>query len=224
MNFHARTIEFLGSSPAAGDASGVLDAEALLGIDFPAAVREWYVEIDGRTLLEKHSNQDPARAPLDFALEMIDGRRLVVFQIENQGVCWWAFDPDSGDDPAVYVNLDPWTEGDPKPDKVFLYTPTFSDFTFIRAFDFEGFHDPDRTHAEICRPLEEEDLGVLRGRFAEQPRSRGWPGDEQYRFQAENGRITIWSWDQADWNLTADSAKGLDELIRSVRDIWRPFQ
>ncbi len=219
MSYHAKALDLLGKPVHVGDATELNAAERLLGIEFPASVREWYTTVDGRAVLAKYSNNDHALVPAEFRLETVDGKRLVVFLIENQGVCWWGFDLDGGDNPAVYVNLDP------PPDDLFVYSTSFSEFTFVRVFDHEGYWAPDRMSLETYRSLEAGDLATLRARFSEESGSSGWPGNQVYRFRSRHGRITIWQSDeQSDWTLSAPSTDELETLQASVRDICRPFE
>ncbi|MGB5492764.1 MAG: SMI1/KNR4 family protein [Woeseiaceae bacterium] len=218
MEYHSKTLDFIGKPLGIGNADEVAAGERRLGISFPVSVREWYTEVDGREILAKYSNDDPALSPTEFRLETVENRRLVIFLIENQGVCWWGFDLDSGDDPPVYVNLDP------PPDKLFQYSQSFSEFTFVRVFDHEGFWDSERCSLDTFRPLSPGDLTSLRERFVEEPQSSGWPGNEVYRFRADQGRITIWQGDgQSDWRLSGHSPDALAKLKSVAAEICRPF-
>lgn len=218
MGYHSKTLNFIGKPVDTGNTAEIEIAEKQLGIVFPQSVREWYAGVDGREILAKYGNDDPALPPSEFQLETVENMRLVKFLIENQGVCWWGFDLDGGDDPPVYVNLDP------PPDRLFRYSQSFSEFTFIRVFDHEGFWDSERCSLELYRPLTPEDLTTLRERFVEEPQSLGWPGNEVYRFRSERGRITIWQSDeQSDWTLSAHSPDDLGKLRSSVASICRPF-
>lgn len=218
MEHHSKTLHFIEKPIGTGSVDEILAAESRLGIQFPSSVREWYAEVDGRLVLAKYSNDDIALCPSEFRLETVDGKRLVVFLIENQGVCWWGFDLDGGEDPPVYVNLDP------PPDQLFQYSASFGEFTFVRVFDHEGFWDPDRMSLETYRTLTPDDLETLRMLFVEEPQSLGWPGTVVYRFRTDQGRITIWQSDeQSDWNLSAVSPDSLVELQSSVAGICRAF-
>lgn len=219
MDFHSKTLELIGKPIGIGSTDEVVAAETALNVSFPKSVREWYVDVDGRKVLAKYGNDDPALAPSDFQLEIVDGKRLVIILIENQGVCWWGFDLDGGEDPPVYVNLDP------PPDDLFQYSKSFSEFTFVRVFDHEGFWDEDRCSMEIYQPLSDDDLRTLRGQFKEEPQSLGWPGTVVYRFRNDLGRITICQSDeQADWILSAASSDELKALQSSVAAVCRPFE
>jgi hypothetical protein len=80
--------------------------EQRLGIACPPSIREWYEREDATRLLATYSNADH---PLDVAtMERIGDQ--VVFLIENQGVCRWAFRLDDADDPEVVVQEEhgPW--------------------------------------------------------------------------------------------------------------------
>lgn len=218
MKFHSKTLELIGKPIDTGNPDEVIAAERALNISFPKSVREWYANVDGRKVLAKYGNGDPALAPTEFQFEVVDGKRLVIVLIENQGVCWWGFDIDGGEDPPVYVNLDP------PPDDLFQYSRSFSEFTFVRVFDHEGFWDEDRCSMEIYQSLTDDNLRTLRGQFKEEAQSLGWPGTVVYRFRTNLGRITIWQSDgQSDWILSAASPDELAALRSSVEGVCMPF-
>ena len=166
MRYHETTAALIEEPFPAGDANRVASAEKKLGVRFPASVREWYSSIDGRYVLSRYSNNDVALEPEDFRLERIEGKELVAVLLENQGVCWWGFELDAGDDPPVYVDLDP------PPDQLFVYSPTFSEFTFVRVFDHEGLWDSDRFSLDTFKPLTTQDLEFLKQRYAQGAISR----------------------------------------------------
>jgi hypothetical protein len=210
------TLGLTSAPVATGQPNLLAKAEEQLGVPLPASIREWYGEVDGRYVLSKYSNRDWALSPHEFKLVNVNGKPLVIIMHENQGVCWWGFELDSSDDPPVYCNLDP------PPDKLFLYASTFSEFTYVRVFDFDGFCDDDRFLMEIREPLSHADVHWLETNFTVEPRSSGWPSTVTYRFSSTHGRVTIWQSDrQADWNLSASSANALDQLKRSVSPLWR---
>jgi hypothetical protein len=218
MRYHDTSVALIEKPLPAGDANRVASAEERLGVRFPASVREWYSAIDGRDVLSRYSNDDIAFEPEDFRLECIGGKKLIAVLLENQGVCWWGFELDAGDDPPVYVDLNP------PPDNLFVYSSSFSEFTFVRIFDHEGFWDSDRFSLDTFPPLTTEDLEFLKQKFAQQPSSKGWPGTDTYRFLSELGRITIWqSKEQADWTLSTKSPAALAQLRGEVAHLWRSF-
>ena len=218
MEYHSKTLEFINQSVGIGSTDEFAAAEESLGVSLPESVREWYTKVDGREILAKYSNDDHALPPSEFRLEIVENRRLVLIMNENQGVCWWGFDLDGGDDPPVYVNFDP------PPNQLFRYSTSFSEFTFVRAFDHEGYWDSDRCSMETYRRLTKEDIDSLRERLVEEPQSLGWPGNEVYRFRSDLGRITIWQGDsQADWTLSGHSPEALSILRTQLAEICRPF-
>lgn len=218
MRYHMTSVGLIEKPVPAGDPDRVASAEARLGFQFPASVREWYSAIDGRYVLSRYSNDDVTLEPEDFRLERVAGRKLVVVLIENQGVCWWGFELDAGDDPPVYVDLDP------PPHKLFVYSPSFSEFTFVRVFDHEGFWDSERFSLDTFGPVTAGDLEFLKRRYSQQPSFKGWPGTDTYRFLSEFGRITIWqSKEQADWTLSAKTPAAPSRLRGEVAHLWRRF-
>ena len=135
MRYHAKTIDLVSEPVPAGNEQSVILAERRLGVRLPESVREWYSEVDGRNLLSKYSNNDWALNPDEFKRVELCGKELVTFLVENQGVCWWGFELNGSDDPPVHVNLDP------PPDNLFQYAATFSEFTYVRVFDFDGWYE-----------------------------------------------------------------------------------
>ena len=215
MKYHSGALGLIRQPVAGGSEQMLSVAEQQLGLSLPTSVREWYTDVDGQTILSKYSNDDTALAPVEFKVIEICGRRLVQFLIENQGVCWWGFELDGSDDPPVFVDFDP------PPDKLFLYAKTFSEFTYLRVFDFDGWWDADRFALETRPPLTERARRWLDENQTAQPRSLGWPGAGTLRYSSPLGRIVIWeSESQADWILSCPSASSLQQLKEQVSAFW----
>jgi hypothetical protein len=60
----------------------------------------------------------------------------------------------------------------------------------------------------------------LQGLFDQRPRTFGWPGSVQYRFDGGRHGVLIWSseHEQADWFVGAADANSLESALRLV---WR---
>jgi len=215
MRYNAKTIDMLRKPVPVGKEQSIFLAERRLSIRLPESVREWYSEIDGRDVLSMYSNDDWALDPSEFARVEACGKELVKVLVENQGVCWWGFELNGSDDPPVQVNLDP------PPDNLFQFAATFSEFTYVRVFDFDGWCEEDRSLLETRGPLQETTIRWLESSFVSEPQSVGWPGATTYRFSTSLGRIIIWSGEgQADWILTAPSSAALDQLKLQVNAVW----
>jgi hypothetical protein len=67
-------------------------------------------------------------------------------------------------------------------------------------------------------PLSPQALQALQGLFDERPRTAGWPGSAQYRFDGRQHGILIWSMEaqQADWFVGAADANSLESALRLV--------
>jgi hypothetical protein len=216
LKFYDRTLKRIGRVVPSRKSEEVDDAERILGLKIPAAIREWYSAIDGRSILEKYSNDDHALPPAEFELVTDGEHRLVKFMIENQGVCWWGFPTDERDDPPVYVNMDA------PPDNIFEYSSCFTEFVYTRVFDYDRFWDGRRCSMDICDPLTIEDISFLESEFETEPQSGGWPVITTYRFSSRLGRITIWAGDQqSDWIMSANSPEELAALRESIIHLWR---
>jgi len=215
MRYNAKTIDMLTEPVSVGKEQSIILAERRLGIRLPESVREWYSVVDGRNVLSKYSNGDWALDPSEFARVEVCGKELAKILVENQSVCWWGFELNGSDDPPVHVNLDP------PPDNLFQYAATFSEFTYVRVFDFDGWWNEDRFLLEIREPLQQATIRWLESRFVSEPRSVGWPGVITYRFSTSLGRIIIWQGErQADWILTAPSSDALIHLKQEVIAVW----
>ncbi len=206
MTYHDKTLTMLGRES--------------VRIEFPSnlprSVAEWYLLDDAIPLLEKYSNQDHPLRPSDFKVISENEQTYTVFMYENQGVCWWAC-TDEGDDPPVYINLDP------PPNQWFFHAESFSTFVYTRVFDFWHWHDPHLFMSGGGDPLSGEILESLKRSFKEHPVTKGWSGDTQYRFSHGDQRIVIWDGPrQADWHFTADSSESVISLFRqfSSQLLW----
>jgi hypothetical protein len=204
-----------------GSNDAVLECEARLGLRLPASVREWFGPLNGHELLTRYSNQDRGIHPRDFALVKHGPCLLVRILEENQGCCWWAFELDGSDDPPVHVGVEP-------SDPLIRHSPTFSEFVYLRMFDFGWWDSPmgvldleERVLIETREPLRPASLEWLRRNFNCEPGSIGWPTPLTHRFKSSAGRIVIWAdTDQADWVLAAPTPRRLAKLVRSVAAVW----
>ena len=132
-SFHSATSRLLGIDLRESSAavSEVERAERRLGFRLPAAVREWYCNDASTIILAEHSNQDRPIPLAKFAVKEWKSRRLLPFQIENQGVCTWSIMLDGSDDPPVYVDVDSnGTEWQ-------IQAPTFTAYVHACVWDYE---------------------------------------------------------------------------------------
>ena len=70
-------------------------------------------------------------------------------------------------------------------------------------------------------PLSPQALQALQRLFDERPRTFGWPGSAQYRFDGGQHGVLIWSTEdqQADWFVGAADAKAMESALRLVWDL-----
>ena len=215
MNYHTRTLAAMRRPRAVAQGRSMAAVEQRLGTCLTLSVKQWYERLNGRDLLAKYSNDDRAIDPNDFRIVTVDDRSLVPVLVENQDVCWWGFELDGSDDPPVYLNFDPL------PNVLFAYSRTFSEFTYVRVFDFDGWADREHSLVEIKEPVPHGTIEWLVNTFTSEPRSLGWPASITYRFSCHLGRIAIWqSEQQADWVLSAPSAHALRQLKELVDHAW----
>jgi hypothetical protein len=223
--FHQEALQRLGLEYVAdpGRIAALTERSAALRVTLPASFLEWYGMRDGIELLRRNSNTDDPVAierlgtPLQWCWDEphdLVAERLLLFMVENQGVCIWALQLDAGDDPPIVVASDPDLEWGPCAER-------FSTFIACQIWD----------HMEVCcesehrillgaqaSQLERADLAFLRSRFSEKATTHGWPGDNQYRFERGDSRLLVWDGDgQADWWVSAATEASLEDL---VREIW----
>lgn len=241
----------------------VAHRERELGIRFPAAVAEWYAIPGAVEHAAEHSNHRIIQlAELGLAA---DGRDLAVgrllLAVENQECCDWVVPlPSPGlasydiplpgmasiaDHQALWTRAaDPPVEltesGEPAATWT-LATPRFSTYTHAEAWDSAHFASSHLTAVDDV-PFRDEDLAVLRERFAVGPRSYGWvgnfggPGLTIYRFERPGQRVWVATHpEQTEWWLSAHSAASLaaltellananqanQALVRELRKGWR---
>jgi hypothetical protein len=216
MQYHADSLRRISDAIPSGHPDDLTRAEKRLGVRFAPSVREWYGEIDGNDLLSTYSNMDRALTPDEFELVRIGGKSLVIVMVENQAVCRWGFEVDEADDPAVHVQLKPWSG------PLFRFARRFSEFTYVQIFDFAPFRRKDAFFSRSRKPLTDEDLEWLSGNLAAEPWTLGWPSDVTYRFASPLGQIIIWQSERESyWNLygaTEDSLLQLKRLVAPLLD------
>lgn len=203
MQYHTESLALLGRE---------LPPVTKLAGELPASVAQWYALPDGLDLLREYSNSDSPVAPEEFEVHTFEKRTLATFLYENQGVCWWAFDRNGGDDPAVYVNVDP------PPNRWIRCCSSFSKFVYTRLFDYRNWCHPKLSEIEIGPELTAASLRVLRKSCRQHPSTRGWPGDAQYRFSEEDRRFTLCKCEgQTDWYLSATTEASLELALEEYR-------
>jgi hypothetical protein len=208
LQFHQETLDLIKTTPQRIELS-----ESYAGL--PPGVREWYSLTDGVSLLAQYSNKD-ALLPLENFVTCEHGnKKLIVFMYENQGVVWWAFDPGAGDDPPVYLNLDP------PPNNWVFCCERFSIFIYTRLFDFRHRIDPENCVMGIGKPLDPSVEAILSEEFLAGPITFGWPGTRQIRFTQADVRITIHEdSQQSDWYFTADTTASLRKVFFRFRYLF----
>lgn len=225
MSCHDRALKLLAQLLPAGPMDAVLECEARLGLRLPASVREWFGPLNGAELLGRYSNTDRAVLPRDFEVVKLGARPMIIVLHENQSVCWWAFEFDGSDDPPVHVNVNP------PPDDLTQYAPTFSEFVYVRMFDFGWWphadgsrndEEPERSLIEVRDALRADSLAWLRANFTSDPGSLGWPPEAiTHRFSSGPMRIVIYETDgEADWVLSGPSARAVEVLRRKLEGVW----
>jgi hypothetical protein len=213
-SFHRATFELLGPEPRTSAAAlGELErTEQRLGMRLPPSVREWYSYGGALPILAAHSNNDPPIPVQEFSPTESTAGRLIPIRRENQCVCNWAILLDGSEDPPVLVDVD--SDGavwQPVAEK-------FSTYVHTCVWDYHVvLHRPALVQAQN-EPLSPQALQALQGLFDERPRTFGWPGSAQYRFDGGQHGILIWSTEdqQADWFVGAADANSLELALRLV--------
>ena len=218
LKYHQKTFELINQQPRFSQES-FLKLESLTrekGIAIPASIVEWYSLDNAIEILRQNSNDDhfvniedfgkPSRKNEDLLTE-----GLLLFMIENQGICKWAVKLDNSDDPQVLAKDDDSKTWEHCAEK-------FSMFIWTLAFDWSRIHQKDSYL--LCagaEPITQNDLFELQRNFQEEPRTYCFPGKVNYRFSQQDKRILIWlNSGQADWNLSASSPQSLFELVQTV--------
>jgi len=191
---------------------GVAEFTDKVFANLPASVAEWYSLVNGKTLLEKYSNQDVPLAPAEFEISVFGNSELIVFMYENQGVYWWAFENCDNGDPPVYINVDPPT------DNWIICCDTFSAFVYTRFFDYFHWHDEKLIVMGGGNPLNPNILETLRNEFSPEPVTYGRSGFTQFRFSHDDVKITIHDdGSQSDWFFSADSQGALGKVLEQFK-------
>ena len=202
--FHQASFKLVGAQPLLSSSRPA---------DLPASVSEWYSYSDALELLARYSNNDDPLLPDEFRRHAFDNHKLVVFMIENQGVCWWAYEDDGSADPPVWVNVEP-----PR-DAWRLCCGKFSTFVYTRLFDFHYWRDKDLVVVGGGDALGVSLLARLKDEFTELPMTHSWPGETQYRFARNDQQLMLVSDPQSSyWYLSAGSPLSLFKLFTEFRD------
>ncbi len=223
MGYHDKAFQLMHGRPAASQqrAELVRKREDELRFSLPESVREWYLLDHAEALLHRYSNSDYlvpladlgkvepdwfGEGPRDFVAQ-----GLLFFMAENQGVCDWAVRLGTGPDPSVVVQVDT------APNEVWLpCADRFSTFIYCQIWDFSMgrfrvmAHEPEISSKALSRLAE---------RLREQPRTYGWPGQANYRFEAPGGRVLIHQeHTRAEWWLASPKRDELANLLRLVEE------
>lgn len=216
--YHQRTIELLNITPEIDpNAVQALDhLEKTLNRRLPPSLREWYSLKNALSYI--NGNQDrvfPIQALIDDPLNMLADDMLFLID-ENQDVCGWALDLNGTDDPPVLMSdedFDWWHD----------FADTFSDFVFIRVWDF-GWSDSYFLRAQVADTNFASDLlAALRSHYAELPMSKGgyWrylPDAKVYRFMQEQKRVVLTlQGDGVTWELMTNEHDDPVALVKAVR-------
>ena len=223
-----------------------------LGVQFPAAVVEWYAIGGAVEHLAEHS--DHRIIQLEELGLAADGRDLAVgrllLAVENQECCDWvvplptpglaSYDiplprmASSADHQARWARAaDPPVEltesGEPAATWT-LAAPKFSTYTHAQVWDTAGSPSPYMT-AVYDVPFRDQDLAVLQEQLVAGPRTYGWagnfggPGLTIYRFERPGQRVWVATHpEQTEWWLGADSAASLAALTELLANANRANQ
>ena len=133
---------------------------------------------------------------------------MLPFMTENQGVCYWAIELDSCDDPPVRIKTT-WNQAWLKA------CDCFSDF--LLAIVWDAGVVARGIGVTVTRPVPYPVIRRLRRRYEEYPRTSHWPLDHVYRFQRSSCRIWVAASPRvSDWFLCSKSPLDLDTQIKEV--------
>jgi len=218
LRYHQKTFELLNQEARFSQEfhAKIESIKREKGIAIPSSVVEWYSLENATEILRQNSNDDHFLEVEDFGKpsyknEDLLAERLLLFMIENQGVCEWAIKLDNSDDPPVFAkDVD---------SKIWEFcAEKFSTFIWTLVFDWGRIRQNDSYF--LCaqaEPITQNDLSELQRNFQEEPRTHCFPGKINYRFSQQDKRILIWSnSDQADWNISTNSPQALYELAQGI--------
>lgn len=205
MKYHLEAVKLLDFEP---------EIHKILLPGMPESVAEWYSIPQAVDILKQYSNRDKPLTPENFRFEALEHRQIAVFMLENQGVCWWAFELGEQDDPPVFVLFES------TPRKWLQACDKFSTFIYTRLFDYRYWADQHLSRMEISLSLNDQILAGLRSSYEEHPTTYGWPGDMQYRFSKNDQRIVLMeSEGQTDWYFSADTPQAVEEIYQKYRHL-----
>jgi hypothetical protein len=215
---HQRTIEFMGITPEI-DTSAVQafdNLEKRLSRRLPASLKEWY---SLKNALDNIlGNQDKVfsiHQLADDPLKILADHKLFLID-ENQNVCGWALDLNGTDDPPVLISdedFDRWHD----------FTDTFSDFVFIRAWDYQWSDGYYLQAKQVDANFAPDLVNHLGNHYTELPISHGgfWryiPSAKVYRFMRGQKRVLLTlQGDGVTWELRTNEYDDLVSLVKAVR-------
>ena len=242
VRFHANACAVAGIPAIIDPGQWALLAhrEHQLGIQFPAAVAEWYAIAGAVEHAAEHS--DHRIIQLEELGLAADGRDLAVgrllLAVENQWCCDWvvplptpglaSYDiplpgmASSADHQALWAGAaDPpvgLTESGEPAATWTLAAPRFSTYVHAEAWDSAHFASSHLTAVDDV-PFGDQDLAALQERFVAGSRTYGWagifggPGLTIHRFERPGQRVWVATHPkQTEWWLSADSATSLAAL------------
>jgi hypothetical protein len=212
----------------AGAEAAVRQVESRIGTKLPRAFRQLLLFDSGMDFLREHSNDDEPIpcAELGDSLdrwETWDGGGpsgsadydpleddLLVFMIENQGVCSWAIGLGEGDDPRVFIEVDARGEPDWK-----LMADNFTDWLTCQAEDHRLLRSA--SFAAQAPELDGDGLQLLRRSFQEGLATFAWPGRVNYRFSNSRSRLILWNNEgQCDWWIALAPGASIDDALEEL--------
>ena len=241
LKYHQPVFDFLGEKPVFSrkqhDALKAL--EVFLKVKFPAAFVEWFslenaeslitfncdhvmpvdrFEVQSNPLIDNDLRWRSIVFPDDLLWRWKSAEaygideKLLVFIVENQGVCSWALDLNDGADPQILMK---WNE----PGKRWLQSSEkFSAFVFARVWDTRAWFS-DFSLQAFGKSFSFADLAYLESHYDMLPVNRPFSAyNICYRFQKDGKQILIpQGYERSDCHIYAPT---LPELEALVRDIW----
>lgn len=214
MTPHERTLRLLGiKANSNGNMERIKKTESRLGVNLPSVFKEWYSLSESDEILRKYSNDDQPIPCEQFKLSMHDGKQLVPFKIENQSVCTWAIDINSGQDPDVLVAVD-------CDEKLWVYVQSFSNYVYSCVWDYAICMGNSIVVMSNNIKFSAESKAALESMFEPEITTHGWPGDNQFRYSGQGVQILVWdSKDQADWFISSENEIAIIAALRKINDL-----
>lgn len=217
LNYHRRAFVLVNHDPQPANRDLLAEFSTKGGLAMPESVSEFYSVRESVNLLRKYSNDDSVLLPSQFEITPIGNQPAITFIVENQACCEWAFAFDGSNDPPVLV-------GEEQAENPLGWTPTgatFSEFVYLRFFDFQFFLQlpADAEYFFDARPMSNDELREIEGLFHREKSTHDWPSPK-HRFRRGDQRIVVFAANDCwQWHCHASSPASQASLFSELKHL-----